>query len=89
MVNANNYQLLHKANVVYGVLKGVADYCSTRSEISNEDKKIIEQAIDLGQISGALNPTDNKQLKTALQKEATVRAFAVALDVLAGLKVIG
>lgn len=89
LVNANNYQLLHKANVVYGVLKGVADYCSTRSEISNEDKKIIEQAIDLGQISGALNPTDNKQLKTALQKEATVRAFAVALDVLAGLKVIG
>ena len=85
VAHANLNQQLHDNNVVFGVFKSVADFCSTIDEIDDKTKEKIAKFVDLSQFDQPHNPTKNKELKAKLQSEGTKLSFELAMHVLEDL----
>ena len=85
LASATLNQQLHSANVVFGVFKSVADYCSTVDELDEATRTSLSKLVDFGKISPPYNPTKNKELKAALQFEATKLSFELASCILEDL----
>lgn len=88
VTHANLHQQLHDENVVFGVFKSVADFCSTIDEIDDKTSEKIAKLVDLNQFSEPHNPTKNKELKAKLQSEGTKLSFELAMYVLEDLSIL-
>jgi hypothetical protein len=62
------------------MIKGVADYAG--EDIDEEESKTLQDIPEIGRHLLHPHPTENKDLKAALQAEATVMALRVALQLL-------
>ena len=78
----NTFQQLKGRNVIYGMIKGVADYGSVGVELDADERCRLERISSREGIGPPFDPTGNKPLKRALQYEATVRSFLVAMNAL-------
>lgn len=77
----NHFQQLDGGNVVYGMVKGVADFGGMASGESQAQLDQVKHAINYSAEDGDFDPIRNPVVKQKLQFEATRRALVVAAQI--------
>lgn len=72
-------QTIDRDLIKFGMIKGVADYAGLR--MKKAEVAAVAAALGVGNIANP-NPIENAALRSALQNEATQRAFVTALEVI-------
>ncbi len=77
----NYFQQLDGDNVIYGMVKGVADFGGMDSEQPETEIEQVKNVINYSLDDGEFDPIRNPVVKQKLQFEATKRALVVAAEI--------